>query len=194
LFLDFSETAEEQNHTKRNKSCGTIERWKQPKISKEQNYAEGNKSCGTKQQRKRPKISKGTKPYTREQICETTEQTNEANVRFFVQNSPTSEADQNFDQFISSSRPKHCTKSWTSPPNLKKAGAPAREPKSVRKQNYAHRNKSGRILFRHSVRTRSGAPHRAGALSQLMGRPVELFFFWVFFFLSFFFTVFFLIE
>jgi hypothetical protein len=45
------------------------------------------------------------------------------------------------------------------------------------------------------VRTRSGAPHRAGALSQLMGRPVELFiFFRVFFFLSFFFSVFFLIE
>jgi hypothetical protein len=53
--------AEEQNHAKRNKSCGTIKLQKMPKISKEQNYAEGNKSCGTKEQRKRPKISKGTK-------------------------------------------------------------------------------------------------------------------------------------
>jgi hypothetical protein len=34
------------------------------------------------------------------------EQMNEGNVRFFVQDSPTSEADQNFDQFISPSRPK----------------------------------------------------------------------------------------
>jgi hypothetical protein len=36
---------------------------------------------------------------------------NEENVRFFVQNSPTSEADQIFDRFISPSHPKHCTKS-----------------------------------------------------------------------------------
>jgi hypothetical protein len=61
LFPDFSETAEEQNHAKRNKSCGTIERRKRPKISKEQKYAEGNKSCGTKEQKKRPKIRKETK-------------------------------------------------------------------------------------------------------------------------------------
>jgi hypothetical protein len=67
---------------------------------------------------------------------------NEGNVGFFVRNSPTSEADQIFDQFISPSHPKHCTKSKTSPPNLKKAGAPAREPKSVREQNHAHGNKS----------------------------------------------------
>jgi hypothetical protein len=142
LFPDFNKTAEEQNHAKRNKSCGTIERRKRSIISKKQNYTERNKSCGTKEQRKRTKISKGTKPCTREQICGTTEQTNEGNVRFFVQNSPTSEADQNFDQFISPSHPKHCTKSWTSPSNLKKAGAPAREPKSVREQNHIYGNKS----------------------------------------------------
>jgi hypothetical protein len=63
------------------------------------------------EQRKWSKISKGTKPCTREQIGGTTEQTNEGNVRFFVQNSPTSEAGQNFDQFISPTHPKHCTKS-----------------------------------------------------------------------------------
>jgi hypothetical protein len=102
---------EEQNHAKKKKSCRTIERQKQLKISKEENYAEGNKSCGTKEQRERLKINKGTKPCTREQICGTMEQRNEGNVRFFVQNSPTLEADQNFGQFISSFRPKHCTKS-----------------------------------------------------------------------------------
>jgi hypothetical protein len=52
-----------------------------------------NKTMRTKEQRKRPKISKRTKPCTQELICGTTEQTNEENVRFFVQNNPTSEAD-----------------------------------------------------------------------------------------------------
>jgi hypothetical protein len=108
----------------------------------EQNHAKRNKSCEIIERRKQTKISKGTKPCLREQIRGTTKQTNEGNVRFFVQNSPTSEADQNFDQFISPPRPKHCTKSWKSPPNLKKAGVPAREPKSVREQNHAHGNKS----------------------------------------------------
>jgi hypothetical protein len=46
-----------------------------------------------------------------EQICGTMEQMNKENVRFFIQNSPTLEADNFFDQFISPSRPKHCTKS-----------------------------------------------------------------------------------
>jgi hypothetical protein len=57
------------------------------KSVREQNHVCGNKSA--KQRNKR----------------------NEGNVRFFVQNSPTSEADQIFDQFISPPRPKHCTKS-----------------------------------------------------------------------------------
>jgi hypothetical protein len=54
------------------------------KSARKKNYVKENKSCGTKEQRKRPKISKGTKSCTREQICETTEQTNEGNIRFFV--------------------------------------------------------------------------------------------------------------
>jgi hypothetical protein len=51
LFPDFSETAEKQNHAKRNKSCGTIERQKRPKISKEQNYAEGTNHAEQKNKR-----------------------------------------------------------------------------------------------------------------------------------------------
>jgi hypothetical protein len=86
------------------------------------------------------------------------EQTNEGNIRFFVQNSPISEAGQNFDQFISPSRPKHCTKSWTSPPNLKKADAPAREPKSVREQNHVHGNKSA------EQRNKTNGPVRESSL------------------------------
>jgi hypothetical protein len=66
------------------------------KSVREQNHAQRNKFYGT------------------------AEQTNEGNVGFFVRNSPTSEAGQNFDQFISPSLPKYCTKMLNEPAESEK--------------------------------------------------------------------------
>jgi hypothetical protein len=146
-----------------------------------------NKLYGTKNERNRQILVREQNHAQRNKFCGIAEQMNKGNVGFFVRNSPTSEADQNFDQFITPLRPKHCTKSWKSPPNLKKAGAPVREPKSVREQNHAHRNNTNgpvkkrpmkKFLQRNGwlVARQGGGPERAtyGLFRwriAVMGRP-----------------------
>jgi hypothetical protein len=80
------------------------------KSARNKTMRRGTNHAEQKNKRNGQKLVRNKTMYT-EQICETMEQMKKENDRFFVQNSPTSEADQNFDQFISPSRPKYCTKS-----------------------------------------------------------------------------------
>jgi hypothetical protein len=86
-------TAENQQWTKLTNHAEQKNEGNGQKSVREQNHAQGNKSS---------------------------EQTNKGNVGFLIRNSPTSEADQNFDQFISSPRLKHCTKRLNEPAEFEK--------------------------------------------------------------------------
>jgi hypothetical protein len=82
-----------------------------------------------KNEENRRKLVRKQNHAQRNKFCGTVEQTNEGNVGFFVRNSPTSEADQNFYQFISPSRLKYCTKILNEPVESEKAAT--REPKTM---------------------------------------------------------------
>jgi hypothetical protein len=64
-----------------------------------------------KKRKKPSNISKGTKLCRDEQILRNSGTNERRKRRVLRTNSPTSEADQNFDQFISPSHPKYYTKS-----------------------------------------------------------------------------------